>query len=222
MSWLRAAFTSSVGKKVIMSATGLFLCIFLVVHLSGNLLLLKDDGGAAFNQYSEFMSTNIFIRLTEFVLLFGFLFHILDGLVLTLKNRSARPVKYAVNAPSANSSWTSRNMGITGSIIFVFLVVHLNTFLVDQRILGTHESMYASVVAAFQAGWSGWYWAFYVVAMILLGFHLHHGFQSAFQSLGLNHPRYTPLIKTMGLIFSIIVPLGFAVIPIYFYFSRMP
>lgn len=219
MNGTTSALTSSIGKKLIMGATGLFLCLFLVVHLSGNLLLFKNDGGAAFNQYSEFMSTNGLIRVMEIVLFLGFAFHILDGLILTLKNRSARPTRYIANSPSANSSWTSRNMGITGSIVFVFLAVHLNTFFVQQRILETQESMYQAVVNSFRMGWNGWYWAFYVVAMVLLGFHLHHGFQSGFQSLGLAHKKYTPLIEKVGLLFSIIIPAGFAVIPIYFFFS---
>ena len=215
MSWILHVFTSSVGKKVIMSLTGLFLCLFLVVHLSGNLLLFKHDGGVAFNAYSEFMSTNGFIRFNEFVLLFGFLFHIIDSLVLTLKNRSARPVRYAINKPSANSSLASRNMGITGSIVLVFLVIHLRTFLVEQRFLHAHETMYKSVQSAFQ---SPYYSVFYLLAMVLLGFHLYHGFQSTFQSLGLSHGRYTPLIKKIGLLFSMIVPAGFATMPVYFYF----
>jgi succinate dehydrogenase / fumarate reductase cytochrome b subunit len=218
MNGTTSALTSSIGKKLIMGATGLFLCIFLVVHLSGNLLLFKNDDGAAFNQYSEFMSTNGLIRVMEIILFLGFAFHILDGLVLTLRNRSARPTRYIANSPSANSNWMSRNMGITGSIVFVFLAVHLNTFFVQQRLLETQESMYRAVVAAFQTGWNGWYWAFYLVAMILLGFHLNHGFQSAFQSLGLSHQRYTPLIEALGLLFSIIIPTGFAIIPIYFFF----
>jgi len=218
MNGTTSALTSSIGKKFIMGATGLFLCLFLVVHLSGNLLLFKNDGGGAFNQYSEFMSTNGLIRVMEVILFLGFLFHIIDGLILTWKNRSARPTRYVVHAPSANSSWTSRNMGITGSIVFVFLVVHLNTFFVQQRILETQASMHQAVVNSFRTGWHGWYWAFYVVAMVLLGFHLHHGFQSAFQSLGLSHKKYTPFIEKIGLLFSIIVPAGFAVIPIYFFF----
>lgn len=198
-----------------MGLTGLFLCLFLVVHVSGNFLLFKHDGGVAFNAYSEFMSHNGFIRFNEFVLLFGFLFHIIDSFVLTLRNRSARPVKYAVNKPSANSSLASRNMGITGSIVLIFLVVHLRTFLVGQRFLHAHETMYESVRAAFQ---NPYYSSFYILAMVLLGFHVYHGFQSAFQSLGLHHQRYTPFIKKIGLLFSVIVPAGFATMPVYFYF----
>lgn len=203
-----------------MGLTGLFLCLFLIVHLSGNLLLFKQDGGAAFNEYSAFMSTSWLIRVMEFVLLFGFLFHIVEGIVLTIENRRARPHRYALNDASSNSDWTSRTMFVTGSIVFIFLIVHLNTFFVRHRFLHVEETMYDSVVYAFQRGWNGWYWAFYVVAMVLLAFHLNHGFQSAFQSLGLNHKKYTPLIKKLGLLFAIIVPAGFASMPIYFYFQQ--
>lgn len=166
------------------------------------------------------MSTSWVIRIMEFVLLFGFAFHIVEGVVLTIQNRRARPHRYALNDASSNSNWTSRTMFVTGSIVFVFLVVHLNTFFVRHRFLHVQETMYDSVVHAFQRGWNGWYWAFYVVAMVLLAFHLHHGFQSAFQSLGLNHKRYTPLIKKLGLLFAIIVPAGFASMPIYFHFQQ--
>lgn len=220
MNGTSSVLTSSIGKKLLMGATGVFLCLFLVVHLSGNLLLLKNDGGVAFNQYSEFMSTSGLIRVLEIILLLGFVLHILDGLIVTLQNRRARPIRYIVNSPSANSTWMSRNMGITGSLVFVFLVVHLNTFFVQQRLLQTQASMYDAVVSAFRTGWKGWYWAFYVAAMVLLGLHLNHGFHSAFQSLGLNHKRYAPLIRTVGWWFSIVIPAGFAVIPVYFFFFR--
>ncbi len=203
-----------------MGATGLFLCLFLVAHLVGNLLLLKNDGGEAFNQYAEFMSTSPLIRVAEIILFLGFLFHILDALVLTRKNQGARASRYVMDAGSANSQWTSRNMGITGSIVLIFLVVHLNTFFVKHRIIGTPETMYDTAIDAFQFGWSGLYWAFYVVAMVLLGLHLNHGFQSGFFSLGLNHRKYNSFIKRFGLFFSILIPAGFAVIPIYFFFGQ--
>jgi succinate dehydrogenase / fumarate reductase cytochrome b subunit len=217
MSWINHLVASSVGKKLIMSLTGLFLCLFLVAHLAGNLLLLKNDGGGAFNQYAEVMSTNPLIRVAEVVLLFGFLFHLIDGIVLTLKNRRVRSVKYAVNRPSANSPWSSRNMGVTGSIVFVFLVVHLRTFVVEQRVLGLHESMYHSVKQAFE---NGAYSLFYVIAVVLLALHLNHGFQSAFQTLGINDRRYTPVLKRLGLAFSVLVPAGFILLPVYFYFKQ--
>lgn len=206
--------TSSVGKKIMMGLTGLFLCSFLAVHLSGNLLLFKHDGGATFNAYSDFMEGNWIIRALEIVLFAGILFHIVDGIALTLKNKSARPTPYAVNNPSENSTWVSRNMGFTGAIVLAFLVIHIRTFMIGQRFQHHHASMFESVKIAFS---NPYYAGFYVFAIALLALHLNHGFQSAFQSLGINHKFYTPLIKLMGVLFSIIIPLGFMTMPIYFY-----
>ncbi len=206
----------SIIKKVIMSITGLFLISFLIVHLSGNLLLFKDDGGEAFNAYAEFMSSNPIIGAMEYVLAAGFLFHIVDGIILTMQNRKARPVQYAVQKPSPASSWVSRNMGLTGSIVLIFLVIHLKNFFVEHRILGNETPMYDLVAQAFA---NPIYAIFYVVSMVLLGLHLAHGFSSAFQTLGLRHKSYFWLIRLVGLIFSIVVPAGFASMPIYFLFQ---
>lgn len=199
-----------------MAITGLFLISFLVVHLSGNLLLFKADGGKAFNEYARFMSTNPIIRTMEIVLFAGFIFHIIDGILLTVQNRKARPVKYAVQKPSPNSNWPARNMGISGSIILIFLVVHLKSFFVEHRFLGNETPMDKLVKEAFS---DPFYAGFYVIAMVLLGLHLSHGFKSAFQSLGLRHSSYFNIIKYIGIIFSIVVPAAFASMPIYFYFN---
>jgi succinate dehydrogenase / fumarate reductase cytochrome b subunit len=206
----------SIIKKVIMSLTGLFLISFLIVHLSGNLLLFKDDGGAAFNAYAKFMSTNPIIGIMEYGLAAGFLFHIIDGIILTIQNRKARPVQYAVQKSSPASSWPARNMGISGSIILIFLIIHLKNFFVEHRLLGNETPMYDLVAQAFA---NPLYSIFYVVSMVLLGLHLAHGFSSAFQTLGLRHKSYFWLIRLVGLIFSIVVPAGFASMPIYFLFK---
>lgn len=205
-----------------MSVTGLFLCSFLVVHLVGNLTLFYKDGGEAFNIYSEFMAHNPVIRVMEIVLVLGFLFHIYDAIVLTRRNKSARPVGYAENHPQENSTWSSRNMGLLGTIILVFLLVHLWNFFVPARFGGLeaipdkdYENLYAEVVKAFQ---NPIYVGLYVISMIALAYHLIHGFQSAFQSLGLTHKKYTPFIKTFGVAFSVLISLGFALIPLYFFF----
>ncbi len=223
MNWFIKAFSSSLGRKIIMSLTGLFLISFLVVHLSGNFLLLKSDEGAAFNLYSNFMSTNGLIRFLELGLVAGFLMHIYNAFTLTRKNSEARPQKYAFEKASTNSSWFSRNMGLSGSIILIFLLVHLWNFWYAYK-FGSPEkvmidgmeykNMYALVAAAFSQ-W--WYVALYVGAMVLLGFHLNHGFQSAFQSLGLNHKKYTPLITFLGSAIAILIPFGFAIIPVLFF-----
>lgn len=217
MGWFVRTFYSTIGKKLIMSLTGLFLCSFLLVHLTGNFQLFKNDGGEAFNHYSEFMSTNILIRILEIGLVVGFLLHIIDAIRLYILNKQARPIGYAKNQASANSTLTSRTMIYSGSLVLVFLVIHLRSFAIEHRVIGTDLTMYQSVVESFQQPVYAW---FYVFAMVLLGLHLNHGFQSAFQTLGLNHKKYTPLIKTLGLLFSILVPLGYAIMPLYFLFTK--
>lgn len=217
MKPLQPLFNSSVGRKIIMALTGLFLCLFLVVHLSGNLLLFKNDGGYLFNQYSDFMEGNWVIRFLEIVLFAGILFHLVDALALTIKNKSARPIPYTVNHPSQNSTWFSRNMGLTGSLILLFLVIHLRTFMFGQRFFHKHSSMFESVSSAFR---NPYYSGFYVLAIGFLGFHLFHGFQSTFQSLGLNDKMYAKIFRWIGALFSLIIPLGFIAMPVYFFLKR--
>lgn len=213
---------TTVGRKVLMGVTGLFLCSFLIVHLAGNLALFAHDDGRSFNEYTKFMSTNGLIRLMEIVLVAGFLAHIILAVRLTTKNTSARPVKYAVNRQSEVSSIFSRNMGITGTIILAFLVLHLKTFWFEYKFgevpMDTwgNKNMQTVVMAAFDQ-W--WYSAIYVVSMILLGAHLNHGFQSAFRSIGLNNKKYAPAIYKTGAAFAIIMTIGFAAFPIIFYFN---
>ena len=224
MNWFTQTFSSTVGRKIIMSITGLFLCSFLVVHLIGNLQLFNNDGGAAFNIYSRFMGTNPIIRTMEIVLLLGFLFHIYDAIVITRRNKAARPIGYVNSHPEENSTWASRNMGLLGTVILVFLIIHLWNFFVPARFGGLegvviedveYDNLYLKVVQSFQI-W--WYVALYVISMVALAYHLIHGFQSAFQSLGLDHKKYTPFIQKFGYAFSVIVCLGFAIIPLYFFF----
>lgn len=214
---MKQIVASSVGRKLLMALSGLFLSLFLVVHLGGNLLLFKNDGGMAFNEYSEFMEHNPLVLFLEIILFAGFFIHILDGIWLTLRNKEARPVRYEVNQPQANSSWFSRNMGFTGALVFLFLGVHLRTFMIGQRFLHASASMYESVKTAFE---NPLYSGFYAVTIAFLGLHLNHGFQSTFQSLGLNHPEYNPWIKRIGLLFSVLVPAGFIAMPIYFLLRR--
>jgi succinate dehydrogenase / fumarate reductase cytochrome b subunit len=128
MNWLSKMFTSSIGQKLLVALTGLFLSVFLIIHVTGNLQLFKDDGGLAFNTYTVFMTTNPLIKTVSYVLYFSILFHAFKGISLVLKNRSARPVQYAVTDGKANSHWTSRSMGLLGTIILVFIVVHMTDF----------------------------------------------------------------------------------------------
>ncbi len=209
---------SSIGRKILMALTGLFLCIFLIEHLIGNSLLLLGDGGASFNDFSATMSHNLFIRLVEIFLFLAILVHIIDAIVLTVRNRQARGgIAYSVNNVSVNSTWFSRNMPVTGLIILLFFILHLKDFFYEYRIEGLeNETLYDEVVEAFQ---TGWYVAFNCVAFILLGFHLNHGFQSAFQTLGLGHKEYFRVIKGIGIAFTVIVTIGFVVIPLAIFFE---
>ncbi len=209
-AWLH----TTVGRKVIMALTGLFLITFLIVHLAGNLLLLQPDGGAAFNAYAEFMSTNPLIRVLEIFLFLGFVLHIYQGLYLALQARKSRAQNYTLQAPQANSSFFSRTMPLTGIVILVFLIVHLRSFFVEARILESPYTMYDLCKNAFE---NPWYSGFYVVSMVLLAFHLAHGFYSGLQTLGLIlNRRLQRIIQWVSTAFASIVPLGFAVIPIFF------
>ena len=196
-----------------MGGSGLCLVIFLVMHLSGNLLLFANDNGQAFNAYAHFMSTNKIIRTFEIGLFIIFFVHIITAIILTRQNQKARPVKYKINKAAQNSSWFSRNMGFTGSLILIFLVIHFKNFFVENRFNDQHD-MYQLVRLAFQ---DPLYVGTYIVSFIILGFHLSHGFQSAFQSWGLHHKKYTPLVKKLGYLFAVVVPSGFAAIPLFFY-----
>ena len=225
MSWITNALTSSLGRKLIMSLTGLFLVLFLTGHLVGNLLLFSDDGGQSFNEYARFMSTSPAILILSLLTYLSIVVHVIYSIILTRSNRSARPVRYAVSAASESSLWSSRNMGVLGTIVLIFLVIHLKSFWYEMRFgeipmdaNGEYKDLYSIVAAAFTQ-W--WYVALYVVAMFGLAFHLSHGFKSAFQTLGLNHKKYTPIIERVGLFYSIIVPLLFASIPVVMFMKSL-
>ena len=209
-------FYTSVGRKLVMALTGLFLFVFLLEHLYGNLLLYKLDVGKAFEEYSAFMAGNLIIRAVEYGLFGGIIIHILDALFITLSNRKARPIGYAVSHQSKNSTWYSRNMGLTGSIILFFLVIHLRTFFFPHRFGHPETTMAYDVANAFQ---TSWYAALYLVSMVLLGSHLNHGIQSAFHTLGRNDMKYRKTLKSVGTILALIIMIGFASFPIVFYFD---
>lgn len=208
-----------------MALTGLFLILFLVVHLIGNLQLLKSDEGQSFNIYAQFMTTNPLIVVISYVNYAFILIHIIWSIILTRRNRKARgPEGYAMNRNS--SHWTSRNMGILGTFIFIFLVIHLRSFWYEMHWGGIptatydgeqYKNLYAVVDKAYA---DIWFVVLYVVSMALLAFHLFHGFGSAFQTLGWNHVKYNPLIKFVGVAFAIVVPALFALIPVYMYMNQ--
>ncbi len=224
MKWIINFLTSSLGQKLIMSLTGLFLITFLLVHLIGNLQLLANDGGESFNVYAKFMTSNPLIKFTSYGLYSFILLHIVQGFVVAWNNRQSKGSRYAVAAK--NTNWAASNMAILGTLILVFLLIHLYQFWFKMKlgwiapvtIDGVEMSnLYATVSEAYR---NIGFVIFYVISMIVVGLHLSHGFQSAFQSLGLNHKKYTPIIKGVGTAYSILIPLGFAIIPIWMYFVR--
>jgi succinate dehydrogenase / fumarate reductase cytochrome b subunit len=291
---------SSIAKKYWMALTGLFLCTFLIGHLLGNLQLILssgEEGKRAFNEYAYFMAHNPAIKILSYLTYISIIFHAVDGLMLAIQNKKARPVGYAYNNPSANSSTASRNMAVLGTLILVFIATHmanfwwkakissdkfplhvkeiafqqnnpmtgqvqkssvklyltttgnyvpvdgfvvknktelyeaeLNAQKVELKMAEGYKDLHSLVFAFFghnktKEGFPVNDLAlgaviFYVISMVVLGFHLWHGFSSAFQSLGINHPSYTPWIKKIGYGFSIIVPALFAIIPIIIFVTK--
>lgn len=218
MSWFTQALTSSIGKKLIMSLTGLFLISFLVIHASINAMIFYNDGGETFSHWGHFMGTNPIIRTLEIGLVLGFLIHIADGLWLTKLNQNARPVKYAVTNANANSTWYSRSMGLLGTLILIFLVIHTSHFWIPNRAnqfaTGEELPLYKMMLEIFK---NIWVVVIYVLGCFSLAWHLLHGFQSAFKTLGLYHLKYNGAIHVVGVVFSIVVPILFALMPISIY-----
>jgi len=202
--------------------------LFLIVHLIGNFQLLKDDGGEAFNTYAFFMTHNPVIKIISYSLYAFILLHTVQGLRLWLFNRASRGEnRYAVKY-TRSSERSARNMAWLGIVISIFLALHLWQFWLQMKmgVLPLAEvdaydhpvqNLYLPVAVAFQ---NIYYVIFYVVCMIVVGFHLWHGFWSSFQTLGLAHHKYTPIIKSVGYVYSVGVSLGFAIIPILSFLSR--
>jgi succinate dehydrogenase / fumarate reductase, cytochrome b subunit len=215
--------TSSVGQKVIMSITGLFLMVFLAVHLAINSLLLFGDG-SLFNYAAHFMSSNPIMKVLEPILALGFILHIIYASYLTLKNQTARPLKYKV-ANISKASWASKNMYILGGLVLVFLIIHLANFFwkikfktvvlisYDNGQTQLHD-VYSLVAGLFKGWW--WYDAIYIVGAILLFLHLTHGFWSAFQTIGWDNDKWIGRLKVIAYIYATMVAAGFALIPIIF------
>lgn len=261
-------FSYSIGQKLIMGITGLFLVSFLFVHLGGNVLLFIPDQGETFNAFVRFMTTNPVIKVLEWVLFGGFIVHIIYAAVVTRKNAVARPTGYAYKGNQGkSSSWFSRNMGLTGTIFLVFLISHVTMFWGSYKfgdsnfeasledaytysykikedvsagsetlITSGHYIDFEELTTAREAGISdqvvkvknmtaivtdafGQWWIvlLYVAAMVILAFHLNHGFQSAFRSLGFVHTKYTPLISNIGTGIAVFFPLVFAMMPVIYF-----
>ena len=227
MKWLVTFFGSGIGKKLLMSLTGLFLILFLVVHLIGNLQLLNDDGGMSFNVYARFMTTNPLIKTIGYGNYFFIILHAFVGLSLAIYNKGAKGQKYAVSN-SNKTSWASKNMALLGTLILAFIFIHMGDFWLKMKmgqlplisypgIDGEMKDLYFRVSEAFK---NPLLVGSYVIGMVILSFHLLHGFQSAFQTLGINHRKYTPAIKAIGVAYAILIPLGFAIIPLWYFFIK--
>ena len=275
---------SSIAKKYWMALTGLFLCTFLIGHLLGNLQLIfidGEEGRRAFNEYAYFMTHNPAIKILSYLTYISILFHAVDGFILTVQNKKARPVNYAVNNPGPTSSTPARYMAVLGTLILVFIATHmanfwwkvkftqeipLHTFKIESKekmnipegqvfyytqvpsiqpipkdtntleekgtaiyykntnikIADGYIDLHKVVMTFFSKSNPNGIFAvlFYVLSMLVLGFHLWHGFASSFQTLGVNHAKWTQIIKNLGKGFAVIVPLLFALIPILIYLNN--
>lgn len=219
-------FSSSLGKKLIMSISGLFLMLFLLVHLSTNLLLLIGNG-ELYNKAAHTLASTPMLKIVEYLLAFGFFFHIVYATVLTLKNRKARPVGYAKTASNEITTWSSRNMYILGFTIMVFLVLHLINFFLKLRFGDVDRVIYNGVemhnsyflVSEFFINY-WWYNLIYIASAILLGLHLSHGFWSAFQTVGLNNSKWLNRLRIIATVYALVMAIGFTVIPLYFWILK--
>jgi len=203
-----------------MSLTGIFLISFLVVHVGVNACIWANDGGEMFNLASHFMATTVVIRILEVGLFAGLLLHIVQGLVLEVQNRSRRRLGYAVAMGNKGSKWYSRSMGLLGTLLLFFLIIHLSHFWVPSRFSELPETeingkevanQYAEIVRVFQDKWVD---ILYLLGCLSLMYHLLHGFQSAFRTLGVPNGKYISLIKGFGFGFAVIVSLAFAMMPV--------
>lgn len=224
MKWSEL-FTSSVGKKFVMGVTGLFLISFLVVHVGINACIWAMDGGEMFNKAAHFMGSMVVIRIMEIGLFVGIFLHIIQGLVLEFQNRKKRAVGYQVPMGNNGSKWYSRSMGLLGTIILIFLVIHWKQFWIPSRFQDMNEvtvngiAMHDLFTLMKETFTQLWVVILYVLACISLAYHLLHGFQSAFRSLGVHNNRYLTLLRSLGIGYSIIVPLAFAMMPVSMYLN---
>jgi len=216
MGWVSESLNSSIGKKFIMALTGTLLMLFLLVHLIGNIMLYF--GPDAFNTYVKILeSVKPLIRVVEVILAIIFIYHIYNGIRLWFQNKKANSTKYAVNATRQNTDVSSRTMIITGSFILLFLIIHLSTFWAKFNFsekLKESENFYGFVTTSFK---DPLFAGVYFIAMIFLGYHLNHAFQSAFQTFGWNSRKYGTVIKKLGFWYAVIVSAVFASIPLYFF-----
>ena len=217
---------NSLIKKIMMALSGLFLSFFLVIHLAGNLQLLlpEDQAHLQFNEYSHFLSSLLPIKLVSYLLYATIIYHIVDALIITIGNKKANANSYKTDNRKEVSGWASRNMGILGTLIMVFLVIHFKDYWFVYKFgelpldANGNKDLYLIVIKSFQ---QLWYVLLYVISVIALGYHLWHGVSSAFRTLGLYNERYIRWMKYLGYVFTLIITIGFSIIPILTYINQL-
>lgn len=215
---------NTLSRKIVMAATGLFLCFFLLIHFLGNtqLFLEPEQAKLSFNAYSHFLTGNPLVKMVSYVLYASILGHALYAGIISAKNKAAGGTYKRDNRGRA-SKWYSRNMGVLGTIILIFLVLHFQNFWYVYK-FGTigldvngNKDLYTVVVMAFQQLWLV---IIYVIAMIALCYHLIHGIKSGIRSLGLFHPKFVRWVNVVGIVFSVVICIGFAAMPIFIYLTH--
>jgi len=209
MNWLVKTFTSSIGKKQVMAVTGLSFCLFVTVHMMGNLTIYA--GKDSFLSYVDHLhSFESLVTVAEFGLILLAVLHAGMGLFLFLENRRARPAPYAVKKSAGGQTIGSWTAPYTGLLILVFVVVHLIKFRFVDKMTIDDFVILSKTFADF-----GFWTLFYIAGVIVVAIHVSHGFWSGFQTLGLSHPKYMPLVERLAIIFSFIIGIGFASIPVF-------
>lgn len=214
---------NTLTRKIWMAATGLFLCFFLLIHFLGNTQLFLEPSEAQhnFNAYSHFLTGNFLIKIVSYVLYLSILLHVVYAIVISAKNKKSGGA-YKKDHRERASKWYSRNMGILGTIVLLFLVLHFQNFWYVYKFgsIGLdpwgNKDLYTVVVTAFQQGWLV---IIYVIAMIALAYHLAHGISSGIRTLGLFHPKFVRWVHCFSIAYSVIICFGFAMMPIYIFFT---
>lgn len=215
---------NTLNNKLIMASTGLFLCFFLVIHLLGNLQLLlpEDVAREQFNWYSHMLSGNFLIKIISWILYASLIGHTVYALIIAVKNNTANGKSYQYDKRNFASAWNSRNIGILGTILLLFLIVHFKDYWYTYKFTALpvdangNKDLYEVVVSSFS---QAWYVIIYEISFLALGFHLLHGFFSASRTLGLYHPKYANAVKIIGWFYTLAITGGFMAIPLYIYFK---
>ena len=223
---MKTYFNSTIFKKTLASISGAFLVLFLVGHLVGNLQLFisGEEGQKQFNQYALFMTTNPVVNILSLITYSSIILHVFLTFYLTVQSRIARPIRYAVSSGTTNSSWASNNMAILGTLLLIFLVIHLRSFWFEMHFGSIkldswgNKDLHTVTVSAFK---ELWYVLIYVFSMVVLAFHLKHGVESVFQTVGIRTRKYNLAIKKITTTLVLLIPTLFASIPIYIYLKSL-